>query len=93
MWRFALLFMLCSAALGGCQTTGSKPSITIAPADVQRPHLRDVLREEDVVCSDEPDGPVGTQKQINQLAKDKIAWGRECKIKSEATWKVIQQEP
>lgn len=87
-----VVYVLILTGLGGCQTTGPK-GITIAPANVEWPHLRDSLRREDVVCDDEPDGPTNSQKQINQLTKDKVAWGRECKIKSEATWTVISQEP
>ncbi len=89
MARIAMMALL---GLGGCQTTG-KPSITIAPVNVERPHLRDYLRKDDVVCDDEPDGSTDTQKQTNQLVKDKLAWGRTCKSKSEATWAVIQKEP
>lgn len=87
-----LVYVLIMLGLGGCQTTGPK-GFTIAPAAAERPHLRDYLRKEDVVCDDEPDGPVNTQKQINQLTKDKLAWGRTCKAKSNTTWTVIQKEP
>ena len=87
-----VVYVLILVGLGGCQTTGPK-GITIAPAAAERPYLRDFLRKDDVVCDEEPDGPTNTQKQTNQLVKDKIAWGRNCKTKSEATWTVIQQEP
>ena len=84
--------LLLASMLSGCSTTGSAAG-HLAPVTVERPHLRDVVRKEDVTCGDEPAGDPVTQKQANQLVKDKLGWGRKCKRASDLGWSVISQEP